>query len=274
MCHPKTPNLGGSLLTLPHPFFDLRRPLEGERLMVLGTFPGLLEVFNNPEAGPLPPEQIQQWVRMLGKLNEGRFPMLERLLLATNVRRQHEKAKKALITTGRSRELIEKWPHFQVALMHALLEYDQLIDEFFQWQAMPYWQREKPLEAYEKKVRASRIPGPDSPAIPLAWQMLPASQKVLLSRDRLERQFAALRLIEAIRLYGGTHEGKLPPTLAAIKEVPLPVCPLTGKSFEYRLAGGRAFLSAPPAPPSAPTIQPLRYEIRFRKPDNKREVQP
>src|SRR5262249_35100520 len=99
-------------------------------------------------------------------------------------------------------------------------------------------------EALEKKIRASRIRGPDAPAIPLAPMLLPAMQSVLLSQQRLERQFAVLRLIEAIRLYAANHEGKLPPSLTDIKDVPVPVCPVTGKSFEYRLEDDHAFLSA------------------------------
>ncbi len=117
--------------------------------------------------------------------------------------------------------------------------------------------------------------GPESPAIPLARLALPATQRVLLARDRLERQFVALRLIEAIRLYAANHQGKLPPTLADVKEVPLPVCPLTGKSFAYRVEDDKAYLSAPPTPKAAgPTIPPLQYEIRLRSMEERKPVQP
>ncbi len=71
--HPKTPNLSASLLMLPHPFIDMRRPLEGERLWLLGTFPGIQEVITNPDAGPLPPEQIEKWSKLLNQLAGGKL---------------------------------------------------------------------------------------------------------------------------------------------------------------------------------------------------------
>ncbi len=155
-------------------------------------------------------------------------------------------------------------------MMHAVLEYDQLFDEFLQWQAFPHWQSAEHLEAIQTKIKASRSRGPDVPAIPLAPLLLPAVSKVLLARERLERQFAIYRVIETLRLYAANHAGKLPATLADIKEVPLPVCPLTGKSFEYRLEGERALLSAPPAPKTAGNrIKPLRYEIILRSSQNR-----
>ncbi len=272
LCHPKTPNLSASLMALPQPFIDMRRPFQGERLWAYGTFPGLLEVVNNPDAGPLPPEQIAKMTAQLGALSNSKLSQAERVLLALNIRRQHEAATKALMAAGRSREQLDKWPHIQVALMHSLLEFDQFFDEMLMWQGFPYYQAAEPLQALEKKTRAAPILGPDSPAIPLARLLLPATQKVRLARERLDRQFAAFRLIEAIRLYAANHDGKLPPTLADIKEVPLPVCPLTGKNFTYRVEGERAFLSAPPVPPTAASIQPLHYEITLkqRPPDSER----
>ncbi len=288
LSQPKTPNLSWSLITLPQPFIDLRRPFQGERLMYYSVFPGLQEVASNLDAGPMPAEQLQKLGKVLvGLLAEDRIQasifdnlplpvqqMANRVTLGSSIRARHVIAKKALIAVGRPADQIEKWPHLQVALLHALLELDQLSDEMLKWQALPHWQNAAPLEALQKKIRRPVIRGPDAPAIPLAPLLLPPVQKILLNREKLERQFAALRLIEAIRLYAANHEGKLPPSLAAIKEVPLPVCPLTGKSFEYRLEGERAILSAPPAPPSAPTVQPLRYGITLRRPEERNQVQP
>ncbi len=262
--HPKTPNLSASLRALPRPFIDLRQSLQGERLLGYGTFPGLLEVANNPDAGPLPPNEIEKMTTQVEQLTGKE--MAERQSLAAKIRRQHEAAKKALVVAGRSREQVEKWPHIQVALMHSLLEYDQLLDEILLWQGFPYHQAAEPLQTLEKKIQASRHGGLAAPAIPLASLLLPTIEPTLLGREGLERQFAAYRVIEAIRLYAANHEGKLPPTLAHIKEVPLPVCPVTGKSFEYRLDGDRGFLSAPPVPKSVgDRIQPMRYEITMRR---------
>ncbi len=294
LCHPMAPNLSSSLIALPHPYIDMRRPFQGERLAVYGSFPGFLEVATNPDAGPMKPEQIARIVKALNELEsesqlreallggvpdvigpvlnvlqiQGGGRIVNNALLATHVRNKHETAKRALLAAGRPREKIAQWPHLQVAMMHSLLEYDQMFDELLKWQAFPYWQSAESLEAFNKKVKAARYPGPEAPAIPIAPLVLPAVEKVLLARDRLERQFAALRVIEAIRLYAANHQGKLPASLADIMEVPLPVCPISGKSFVYRVEGERAFLAAPPLPKLAEKItvnQPLRYEITLRR---------
>ena len=60
-----------------------------------------------------------------------------------------------------------------------------------------------------------------------------------MARVRLERRTALLRTIEAIRFYAATHDGKLPPNLAAIKEVAVPIDPFDGKPLRLkRLADG------------------------------------
>ncbi len=121
----------------------------------------------------------------------------------------------------------------------------------------------------DNKINAMRVRGVNEPAIPLVPALLQFKtliyHQIHLARARLERQFVALRLIEAIRLYAANHEGRLPATLADIKEVSLPVCPLSGKSFEYRVEGERAFLAAPPIPRQSNSIKPLRYEITLRR---------
>ncbi len=155
LCHPKTPNLSASLMALPRLFIDLRRAWQGERLLCYSAFPGLLEVANNPNAGPLSPAQIEKMTAQFG-LVTGSKEKAERLLLAAKNRRQHEAAKKALVATGRSSEQIDKWPPVQVALMHSLLEFDQLFDEVLMWQGLPYSQAAGPLGTLERKVPRHR----------------------------------------------------------------------------------------------------------------------
>lgn len=292
LSHPKTPNLSSSLLALPKPFLDVRRPLQGEKLLVACLVPGLLEVVNNPDAEPMKPEQLAKveenlnfmGVRqlrevLLGGSREVLGPLfraipsqiggrnLNRLLLGTMIQSRHEAAKKALVEGGWRRDQIDKWPHLQVALMHAVLEHDQLLDEVLQWQALPYWQAAHQREALANKVHALRQPGPDSPAIPLTLLLHPRLERLLIFRDQMDRHFAALRVIEAIRLYATLHAGKFPSTLADISEVPMPVCPISGKKFEYRLEGERALLSSPPVPKAVEKfqLQPLRYEITLQR---------
>jgi len=264
VAHPQAPNLYWSLTNLPRPFADMRQPFQGERLMVYGNFPGMLAVVNDLQAGPLTEEQVRKTAEMVMVIDARRPRALDRLHLATQIRDKHETAKKALITAGRPRDKVESWPHLQVALMHALLEYDQVFDEVLKWQTFPHYEIQPALEQFDRKFEEVTARGPDAPALPLALMLLPATQKMLVFRARLERSFAALRCVEALRLHVAGM-GKLPASLNDVTEVPIPVCPITGKPFEYLLKGDKALLTAPEVPTRVGNVQPLAYELTLRR---------
>jgi hypothetical protein len=69
--------------------------------------------------------------------------------------------------------------------------------------------------------------------------------KCLGAQARLDRRVAALRVVEAIRMYAATKGGALPESLDNITDVPVPLDPVTGKPFGYHLEGGRAQVSGP-----------------------------
>jgi hypothetical protein len=83
---------------------------------------------------------------------------------------------------------------------------------------------------------------------------------------RLDRKIAALRCVEAVRLYAAAHAGKLPTALKDIDEVPIPLDPATGNDFEYKADGNKAVLSAPaPDGKSFISNNVLRYELIIAK---------
>jgi hypothetical protein len=90
--------------------------------------------------------------------------------------------------------------------------------------------------------------------------MLPRVEKILLARARLDRRIATLRCVEAIRLYAAVHGGKLPAKLDDVKDVPVPLDPVTGQAYPYKLTGERALLSAEPLPGFSPA-----YELILRR---------
>jgi hypothetical protein len=273
---PGAPNLYWALADLPRPFLDIRKSLEGERVGLLGSIPGLEEVALDLNSGALPPEKskkladtvigdqgvFSQFVRLNGPMRWG---------LGALIKAKHESAKRALVAAGRPRDKVEEMPPFVVALLHALLEYDRLHDEMIKWQTFPYWEARKGLEEAERmtklaRVKASQLVLNDSPAIPLAPLVLPAIQRVMMARTRLDRRLAALRCVEAVRLYGAAHGATLPATLGAIMEVPVPIDPGTGKEFTYQVTGEKANLSGPPLAnePPNPQINPS-YELRMQR---------
>jgi hypothetical protein len=266
----KAPNLYWALTDLPRPFIDIRKGLEGERLFVYGTFPGLLEAVNNPDAPPLRPEQIKLGVKLLVEgLDFGKdYPT--RAAASLLIRARHDAAKAALVAAGRPREQVEKMPHVQVALLHSMLQYDRLYDEMLKWQTFPYAEAKKGLDEADRMVREARAqflsPAGDAPALPLATLFLPAVRKVWGAHARTVRRFAALRCVEAIRLYAAAHGGRLPARLEEIKEVPVPADPYLGKPFVYRLGNGVATLEGPPPAGEKPnTGNALKYELVVEK---------
>jgi hypothetical protein len=260
------PNLYWALTDLPRPFISLRRPLQGERLAAYGTFQGLAPMAADLRARPLTPEQVQAITKGLpGLLEIGRFPAASRFLLGLAIRARHETAKRVLVAQGRPRELVERMPHVQVALLHALADYDRQLDEMARWESFPYWQARPHLERAVQPT-APWFPPAVGPALPLARLLLPAVNRVFLAQARTDRRIAALRVLEALRLHAARHQGRFPPVLDAIKEVPVPIDPVTGRGFEYHVSGNRATLYGPP--PHGEQAGPgnaLSYELTLRR---------
>jgi hypothetical protein len=247
---PNAPNLYWALTDLPRPFIDLRKPMQGERVGAYGTFPGMAETAADLNAKPFTTEQVEKAVFQLPYLFDDDNDLLrfkDRTLMALRLASRHETAKKILIDQGRPKELVDAMPHFQVGLLVALQQYDQEFDELLKWQSLPYWQSQPVMAKWAKHTKELRD-DKNAPAIPLARLLLPAVQKVFAARTRLDRRFAALRCVEAIRLYAADHGGKLPSQWEEIKDAPLPLDPVTGKAFDYHVAGDQAFLSCGPFP--------------------------
>jgi hypothetical protein len=80
----------------------------------------------------------------------------------------------------------------------------------------------------------------------------------------LERNLAALRVIEALRIYAAAHDSKLPESLSDVHEVPIPSDPGTGQPFEYLLDEGTATLVSH-GPAESKLNNDLRYRVSIRK---------
>lgn len=259
---PGAPNLYWALTDLPRPFFDLRKALQGEKLGIYATIPEL----HSLETTRLTEEQQQKLLQTLGArevLMYGQKPnWADRLTGTFLVLHSYPEAKKALIAEGRKPEEVEALPALQVVMIHALHQYQRLQDDDFKCAGLPYWEAQPLLKQNAERFRQARRRLEGMPFI----DFLPAIQKVIASAGRTDRRIAALRCVEAIRIYAAAHDAKLPATLAAIKEVPIPIDPMTGKAFTYRVTGERATLIAPPPPgEQAHPGNSLHYELTLRR---------
>jgi hypothetical protein len=261
---PGAPNFYWALTDLPRPFCDLRKGLQGEKLWAPGTIPELYSL----ETTRLTPEQQQKLLQLAGGGVEtmpfGQKPNWNNHLTGTLlVLHAYPKSKQALIAEGRKPEEVEALPALQVVLIHSLHVYHRLQDDLYKCYGLPYWEARPLMMQADQRIREARNRLEGMPFIDL----LPALQKVVAAGVRMDRRIAALRCVEAIRIYAAAHDGKLPTALDAITEVPVPLDPMTGKAFTYRASGERATLYAPPPPGerAMPNYNILNYELTFRR---------
>lgn len=243
---PGAPNLYWSLTDLPRPFIDLRKAMQGERVGVFGMFPGMAEAAADLNAKPFTPEQVEKALRFLGDDNNDLLRGTDKAQLALDLAPHHKAAKKILIDQGRPKVLVDAMPDFQVGLLVGLRYYDQILDEYLKLETLPYNEACLRMEETTKRVN-ELVEGTDAPVIPLPKLFLLGVTHMYPFRARIDRRIAVLRCVEAVRLYAA-HDGKLPPSLEEIKDVPVPLDPVTGKAFVYLVIGDRAILSCTPFP--------------------------
>jgi hypothetical protein len=246
---PGAPNLYWTLTDLPSPFVDLRKPIQGEKITIDSLFPGWREMLADPQATPLPAAEFDRLLTKhieigqtagLRTANSWQFKPLMALLAA----KSYPEARQFLLKQGRSAKVVDEMPVSQVALLYEIYNFDRLYDEMVKWYGLPYPQTRKGVADAErqlKEAKANLIAGTF-----LATLLLPAVEKVFETSYRIERKLAGLRCVEAIRLYAGAHDGKLPASFKDIHEVPVPADPCTGEPFEYKVGASGAVLTAPP----------------------------
>jgi hypothetical protein len=259
------PNFYWALTDLPRPFIDLRRPLQSERLMVHTLVSPLMQGSADIRTTPLSIQQCQERLEhFMGTPPYERTQF--RLALIAITAKVYPKAKRFVLGQGLAPETVEAMPHIQVVVLFSLAEYDRLFDDMVKWQGMPYWQARPGLDKAVEGVKEEKVKAGELERVPLAALLIPAVEKVFFATTRIDRKIAALRCIEAIRLYAASHDGKLPAALHDITEVPIPVDPETGKDFEYQVDDGKAVLSAPPPPGEKPNSwNHLNYELTLAR---------
>lgn len=261
---PGAPNLYWALMSLPRPMVDCRMAFEAESSKLYLAHPELRDL----DKKRYPPEQWQQLLQQTAD----RWPALmrvdwsgkpltdaERNQILQTLLDQYPEAKKDLIAKGRAAAEVEAMPVAQAVLVYTLQTYDELRDDLYKWFWLPYPEAAKRLDQAENQWK-------DRPKAHGAFSSLAAYYKNLLTvkraSARIDRNVAALEILEAIRLHGASHDGRLPENLSDITEVYIPSDPLRGEPFLYHREGNTAILESPyPTEPS----QALRYEIQFER---------
>jgi hypothetical protein len=251
---PGAPNLYWALTHLPDPLVDMRPGFEVEWAAIYLSYPEL----RNLEDKNYSPEQ---WRQQLNKLTgllaslDGPGPSFGSKLAVTALAvKGYPLAKRGLMELGYGPDEVEAMPVPKVILLYTMQTYEELRDDLFKWFAVPYWQAQKGVENAEENLKL----GLRREVIPIASMLLPAIRAAHRADARSRRTIAVLRVVEAIRLYGAEHDGRLPEKLSDITDVPIPSDPTTGKPFVYQRTGETAVLESPGG-----NRHGLRYQITF-----------
>jgi hypothetical protein len=266
---PGAPNLYWALTDLPRPFIDLRKAFQTERLMATSIFPGLREMAADLKAGPMTPEQaadvVNKFAKLLG-LIKPKDEDARRLAVLNMAGQMHAEAKKFLLEQGRKEEDVEKMPMIQAVLLYQLNEHDCILDDIIKLQSIPYPEAQPRRAALDAKFRAQVAKHGGVGPLTLAGLFVPAVAKVHAAQVRIERKIAALRCVEAVRIYAAAHNGKPPAKLDDIKEVPIPSDPFTGKPFIYKTEDNKGIIEGPAPDGEKRWIENyIRYEVTLKK---------
>jgi hypothetical protein len=262
---PGAPNLYWALTHLPQPLIDLRRGFESEKIMVDVHFPEVARL----EKGPLPAQDLDRLSNAccnveIGLWNkEYKAPVAEKMELVAKVVQAYPAARQALIDQGRKTADVEALPMLQVVLIGHYQRYRIAQDELLKWTHLPFPQAYQGL----KKTQAE-LTG----AVQARQEMWPFAEflypveKVYVASVQVHRTIAALRCIEAVRLFASAH-GKLPGSLEDITAVPTPVDPITGRPFQYAAVGDVFTLfGPPPVGQEANEANVVNYRINLKRP--------
>ncbi len=257
---PDAPSLYWALTALPRPLVSTRRGLEFEGVALGIWNPALL----HPARTRLSPEGWRQvfldFKRQLDPELGVTSTKFDDLWTAGAALATYTDAKKRLLAQGYKPEQVEAMPVLQVVAIYMMDGYRRLFDTQARWYFVPYWQARAHLNDGEDALRRARR---DKDAF-LAELLMPALGKAYEQQILLDRRVDVLRCVEAIRLYAAANDGRLPASLADIKQVPVPLDPVTNEPFGYELEDATAVLSGPPADERRPDTA-LRYEITIAK---------
>jgi hypothetical protein len=270
---PDSPDLYWALTSLPRPIID-RRGLEWERAVVYFECPILQKI----DTAPLSPAQVRELTDQVIKLRrvlasqsggdkpDAEWETAQRKALADAAARNHKRARQELKSRGYKAEMVEAMPPEQVVVLVWFDGYRVIGDDLFKLFRLPFWEAQPLFADVEKRIGEERERVEAELGGGLFVELIPTPNlgRAYFLLIRPDRDIAMLRCVEAIRLYAHAHEGRLPTSLADIKELPLPLNPITGQPFVYEMKGDRATLVGDILP-GMPRGAEIRYELQMAR---------
>jgi hypothetical protein len=253
MQQPRAPNLYWALTILPTPLVEMRDALDVEAMGLELSFPELSDIRTAKRS---PDEWRELFRRFAVEIhaelsNRDSPPLPSSEQLDARCQQMLPDAKRSLIAVGMSAVEVEAMTMHQVALLYTIESFHEIVDDAIKYFSLPYPQENAGIEAVIERTKREH-----REIIPIGEKLFPVLTASRSAIARNDRQIAVLRVLEALRIHGASHDGKLPERLAEITEVPIPDDPVTGLPFDYRRDGDQAILSGPPL-----RDVPLHYEI-------------
>jgi hypothetical protein len=264
---PHAPNLYWTLSELPVPLVDIRGAIVMEPYSVENSFPQLVDFrsrrLTRDEAHRLSNRILEKWIKSEFTPNLPKTLEEAERRFAASSEAYYPEAKQLLIDAGRPKDEVDAMPLEQVVWLASFHRWHLYWDDLIKWSFLPAPERHVGLEQVERRLAEFHNKHRD--AILDLTELFASVPAALAASDRADRQLALLRVEEAIRLHAHAHAGMLPPSLEAIDEVPIPVDPVTGKAFRYRVEKNTAVVEtpSPPANVSATEYQRRRQERRY-----------
>ena len=258
---PGAPNLYWAIGQLPTPFIDLRKGMQGERLLVDAEFKDFIDPARVWDEDQLRKayESSKRYIDLFD-LKDATAKKVQAWVMA---RLKDEKwlteTRTWLVSMGLPETQVKKYPPEQVMFRNLLAKYEIARDDWMKWVYFPFWQAEIPLF---NSVKTSKELTEEEH---LTTAVIAAFHKVRKAQARTDQRIAMLQIVEALRLHASDHDGKLPANLEEIK-LPLPVDPVNGKAFKYKLEGATGILvSTPPKGEEKSAAYNIRYDVTVRK---------
>jgi hypothetical protein len=258
---PDCPNLYWALTVLPNPFIDIRPALEMEGDGIYYIMPSLKEVRGAKLTEEGWNKTLIQTMKEFTKLgggppadDEDESNWKAALASIAGILVLAPQSREELKSLGYTDEQLKPMPPAQIILLAMVESYEATRDHNFKWMSVPYHQAIDRIQDAERTIKKRGT----SPMPSLAALLMPALSAARTAVARNDREIAATRCVEAIRLYAAEHGDKLPENLSDISEVPIPDDPMTGKPFLYQLKNGGALLES-----LIPENQQLRWQIQI-----------
>jgi hypothetical protein len=268
---PGAPNLYWALTALPRPLINFRNEAEWEYHVLEMVFRDLgdLDRERSPEQWETIWRRIRAGIHNLAPLATEGKPNKYLDWFPKDFDPNQPAAESPELAAARAyvahvkklpADKVQAMPPAQVLVLHVAGTYSVYRDELFQCAYLPFMQGRRSATATLARLKSA----PLSTGTLLARLLLPGMDRVFWANNRLERHLAALRAVEALRIYAAAHDGKLPEKLSDVTEVPVPENPGTGQAFEYHLEGDTATLVSQ-VPGETDPMHGIRYRVKIRR---------